>query len=104
MRWFPGVAAALTMMLAVCCGATSRDAEFDVSFGTRKPLGLKLDRDLTVIGFQRTRSDTMGPAEANGWIKLGDKLVAVNEERVERADLRDVVRKIGKGAPCHSVR
>ena len=93
--------AALLLAACVLCAAHSPahppDSEFEVSFGTRKPLGLQLDQNLRVVGFQRVRADTTPPAEANGWIKIGDRLIAVNEEAVERLSLDDVVRKIVKG-------
>lgn len=78
----------------------SPESEFDVSFGTKKPLGLQLDQGLKVIGFQRMRAGVLPPAEANGWIKVGDKLISVNEESTAGVPLHDVVRMIAKGEPA----
>jgi hypothetical protein len=73
------------------------DHEFEVSFGTKKPLGLQLDSHLVVLSFQRVRAGVLPPAEASGWIRPGDRLLAVNEEDVASLPLSDVVRKIVKG-------
>ncbi len=99
-------------MLALTCSVSAKDdnrnemapesmsnTEFEVSFGTKKPLGLQLDSNLVVLSFQRVRAGVLPPAEASGWIRVGDRLVAVNEESVATLPLSDVVRKIVKGEP-----
>jgi hypothetical protein len=66
---------------------------FRVTFHTREPLGLKLDSALKVVGFHRASGK--GPAEASGWVKVGDVLEAVNELPVAGKGLAEVGRMIG---------
>jgi len=66
-----------------------------VEFDTRKPLGLRLDSTLRVTGFHRSDSEK-GPAEASGWVRKGDVLVAVSEAAVAGLNLPEVGRRIAK--------
>lgn len=86
----------LLLSSIVISARSLRDNEFEAAFGTKKPLGLKLDDKLQVIGFQRVRADYLQPAEANGWIRIGDKLLSVNEQPVSGLSLSDVARLISK--------
>jgi hypothetical protein len=79
----------LLLLLHLLVSSTLAE-EFSVVFDTTKPLGLKLSSDLTVQGFHRVSSSKM-PAEASGWIRVGDRLTAVNGKETQGRDLAAVV-------------
>jgi hypothetical protein len=91
----------LALALALACGARADD--FEVVFTTDEPLGLLLSRTLLVMGFAKGEAGPL-PAEASGWIRDGDALLAVNAEavagaavdavgvRIRNADLPKVLR------------
>lgn len=83
---------------AVCDCVAALDApdEFEVSFGTKKTLGLRLDDHLKVLGFARIKADAPSAAEASGWIVAGDQLLSVNDAPVVGKSLDDVGRMIIK--------
>lgn len=84
----------IAMLLCLLCGLSAAD-EFHVYFDTSKPLGLKLSTELVVQGFHRQGNSKM-PAESSGWIRIGDKLVELNEKPVAGKDLNTVAQMIGK--------
>ena len=71
-----------------------RASEFEVRFTTNAPIGLKLGTDLLVIGFHREHGNRLMPAEASGWIRTGDALVAVNGHSVDGKSIGDVASEI----------
>lgn len=94
--WRIGCAAGVLAFATLASGALQALApdEFQVSFDTRKPLGMLLDSSLRITGFHKFSGDSKGPAEASNWLKRGDLLVAVNEEDVSGTGLQAVSRKI----------
>jgi len=70
--------------------------DFDVSIQDRGSLGLKLDSHLKVTGFQRGPAGKILPAEDSGWVRIGDKLIGVNERSIERLDLGTAARSISQ--------
>jgi hypothetical protein len=94
-----GRASRILVLLSIFCALllpTLAD-QFDVYFETSKPLGMKLSSDLSVQGFVRN-GGTKLPAEASGWLRVGDKIVAVNGESTVGKDINTVVRMIGSAS------
>ena len=83
-------------LLALLCIVVYAGFEYDVEFNTRKPLGLKLDAQLKVLGFSRDGTGQQLAAEASLRIRAGDRLVAVNEQGVEKLSVNDVAYLIAK--------
>ena len=71
---------------------------FSVTFDTPRALGLQLDAQLRVMGFHRDPSGGKMPAEASGWISIGDTLVAVNGERTVGSQLHTVTALVARAA------
>jgi hypothetical protein len=73
---------------------------FPVVFATAKPLGMKLSGELIIQGFHRntTAANSKMPAESTGWLRVGDRLVGVNDKIVEGIDLATVAQIIASAS------
>jgi hypothetical protein len=97
--------ASLALLALAAVAATAVAAEFDVVFDTRAPLGMKLDASLLVTGFARAPgTGARLPAEASGWVRAGDRVVAVAGERVEGRAIADVAQLIARAEPPKTLR
>lgn len=52
-----------------------------------------------MTGFRRGRGDDMGPAEATGWLQVGDRLVAINEIPLHDKNLMDTAQVRSPASP-----
>lgn len=73
---------------------------FSVVFATTKSLGMKLSGDLIIQGFHRNASagNAKMAAESTGWLRVGDRLVGVNEKVAEGVDLSKVAQMIASAS------
>jgi len=89
---------ALSCLVLLALLRVAATEEFDVTFDTPKPLGVRLDAGLVVVGFSRGPHGEQLPAEVTGWIKPGDRLVAVNDEAMGGRGLTEVATSIGSAS------
>ena len=71
----------------------SEGTEYSVYFDTTKPLGLKLSSDLFIQGFHRQGNSKL-PGEASNWIRIGDKLMSINDQLTKGKDLNAVAQMV----------
>lgn len=78
------------------CADSSLCCCFSVVFATTKSLGMKLSNDLIIQGFHRnsTAGNSKMAAESTGWLRVGDRLVGVNDNVAEGIDLSKVAQMI----------
>lgn len=70
------------LALALISALVVSASEYEVEFSTRESLGMQLDSGLKVVGFRRPHGSQKLPAEASGWIRVGDHLAGVNGDSV----------------------
>ena len=87
----------LLLLLLLLPLTLSTPTEYSVTFDTPNPLGLKLDAELRVLGFQRDpQSGERLPAERSLWVREGDVLASVNSVRTAGLSLHSVTLLVAK--------
>ncbi|RYE97102.1 MAG: hypothetical protein EOO41_03875, partial [Methanobacteriota archaeon] len=89
--------------LAACMCAGGGGIPFEVKFCTPARLGLQLTTDLHVRGFERSARDQKLPAEASGWVRMGDALLRVNDVDVAGYSLARCAALIAAASPCKTL-
>ena len=82
-----GLSCAIIALVTLCLVRESEGDDFDVTIHDKGSLGMQLDSRLQVTGFRRGPKGQPLPAEDSGWIRVGDRLIAVNERSVEDQSL-----------------
>ena len=73
---------------------------FRITFPGNDLAGIQFagDANSTVVGFSRSARNALRAAEKNGGIRIGDVLLAVNNQEVDRLNLHELIQSVEKAA------